>query len=249
MPLHKSVLGFAGSLIPGLQTVTEGVGLVRGLVGSTGRMKIKKPARKTIPRELSARISPGSEGSKRLGREVKFGFTGLAGTGRVTDARSKGLGGRIGETVEEFFTGGNGNGAGSCPEPLILSPQGNCVAPTSPRGAELFAQQPIAGQFGAGFIPGSRLVDVAQCGKKQVLGSDGICYGKKQINNSDRMWPKGRSPLLTGGDLRAITVAASAGKKVERQVKRLQGLGMMKKPTARRAAPHQHAKPVPAVSV
>jgi len=246
MPLHKSVIGLAGSLVPGLQTVTEGVGLVRGLTGGLRERTIKtrKPARKTIPRELTARISPGSEGSKVRGRALKFPET--------FSTTEQGLGITVGGVREKFdFLGitDNGNGGNGCEPPLIMSPRGNCIAPTSPRGAELFAQQPIAGVYGAGFIPGTRLVDVAQCGKKQVLGDDGICYSKTQISNKQRMWPKGRRPLLTGGDMRAISIASRAGKRMDSATTRLRKLGMMKAAPKPRAAPKPHAHAVPAAAV
>jgi len=51
------------------------------------------------------------------------------------------------------------------------------------------------------------------------------------------MWPQPRRPLLTGGDLNAISKASRAASRIERQTKRLQKLGMMRKPTSKRAAP------------
>ena len=103
----------------------------------------------------------------------------------------------------------------------------------------------VMGRFGAALAPGSRVVDRAVCLRGMVLGVDGLCYNRSSIRNSDRMWPRGRAPLLTGGQMRAISIAATAGRKLERTTKRLQKIGLMKKP-ARRAAPrialpaHQH---------
>ena len=137
-----------------------------------------------------------------------------------------------------------------CPPPLILSPAGNCIAPTSPRGAELFMGEATMGQYGAATIPGTQLVDRAVCGRGQHLGDDGLCYNKSQITNKQRMWPKGRAPLLSGGDMRAISTAARAGKRMDVATKRLQKMGMMKKPARRLPSRgHVHAKPVAAVSV
>jgi hypothetical protein len=81
-----------------------------------------------------------------------------------------------------------------------------------------------------------------------VLGNDGLCYNKRDIRNSDRMWPKGRAPLLTGGEMSAISKAARAAGKLERTTKRLQKIGLMKKPTRRAPARrdllpgHSHVK-------
>jgi len=85
----------------------------------------------------------------------------------------------------------------------------------------------VMGRFGAGLVPGSRIVDRAVCLRGMVLGMDGICYD--HIANRDRMWPKGRAPLLTGGQMRAISIAATAGRRLERTTKRLQKIGLMKK--------------------
>ena len=188
----------------------------------------RPPARAVVPRTITARPSLMSAQQKNLGRGAKFpGFEDIITTGRSI----LGIGG-----------GNGGNGGNGCVPPLIRSPLGNCIAPTSPRGAELFEADPIIGQYGAGFIAGSKLVDVAQCPANTVLGTDGICYNKTGFPNKNRMWPAGSKPLLTGGEMGAITKAARAGRRLEGATKRLQRLGMMKKPATRRAAPHAHAR-------
>ena len=101
------------------------------------------------------------------------------------------------------------------------------------------------GQYGAALVPGSQIVDRATCPRGTHLGNDGLCYNKSQISNKQRMWPAGRKPLLTGGDMNAIRIAARAGKKLAGATTRLQGLGMMPKASPRRRrAPtgaHKHA--------
>jgi len=81
------------------------------------------------------------------------------------------------------------------------------------------------------------IIDRAICGKKMQLADDGICYNKSQISNKQRMWPAGRRPLLTGGDMRAISIASRAGKRMDGATARLRKLGMMKKAPVARAAP------------
>jgi len=103
------------------------------------------------------------------------------------------------------------------------------------------------GRYGAGLVPGSIIIDRAVCLKGMVLGDDGLCYNRAQISNKQREWPRGRRPLLTGGDMRAISIAAAAGARLERTAKRLQKIGLMKKPnrgpTRRQiAAEIHHAK-------
>jgi len=100
----------------------------------------------------------------------------------------------------------------------------------------------VMGRYGAGEVPGNMVVNRAVCRPGMVVGDDGICYNRSQLKNSEREWPRGRRPLLTGGDMRAIATAARAGRRLERTTKRLQKIGMMKKPAARarRLPPHQH---------
>lgn len=130
------------------------------------------------------------------------------------------------------------NGARDCRSGLRWDPRlGACVSPISPVGADSFGGEAIMGRHGPGEVPGSRITDVATCGRGMVLGNDGICY--KGLANKYRMYPRGRRPLLTGGDLNAITRSRSAGRKLATAREDLVGLGMLKIPTKRkkRSAP------------
>jgi len=97
----------------------------------------------------------------------------------------------------------------------------------------------VMGRYGAALQPAQGNTWINRCPTGTVLGKDGLCYNKRDISNSERKWPKGRAPLLTGGQMRAIGVASTAAKKLERTTKRLQAMGMMKKPsrTSRKALP------------
>ncbi len=92
----------------------------------------------------------------------------------------------------------------------------------------------VMGRFGAAYHPGNMIVDRAICLPGDVVGSDGLCYPKKAIRNSDREWPRGRRPLLTGGDMRAISVAHRAAARLTRTAGRLQDMGLIKKPIVRK---------------
>ena len=102
----------------------------------------------------------------------------------------------------------------------------------------------VMGRYGAGEQPGNMVVNRAICRPGMVLGNDGVCYNRSQISNKEREWPRGRRPLLTGGDMKAISTAARAGKRLEGATKRLQKIGLMKKPApkARRvtSGPTEH---------
>lgn len=153
---------------------------------------------------------------------IRGGFSGL-GQGRAPIAAAIaadpcptiGSGKGVIPAVQDFFLGGNRGGGG----------------PTMTPGNALM------GRYGAGLEPGIMPIDRAVCLRGMVLGNDGVCYNKSQIRNADRMWPRGRRPLLTGGDMRSISIAARAGKRLEGATKRLQKIGLMKKPSraARRA--------------
>jgi len=94
--------------------------------------------------------------------------------------------------------------------------------------------EPVMGQFGAAYVPGNKIIDRAVCLKGDVVGSDGLCYPKRSIRNKDREWPRGRRPLLTGGDMRAISVAHRAASRLTRTAGRLQDMGLIKKPIVRK---------------
>lgn len=91
------------------------------------------------------------------------------------------------------------------------------------------------GRFGAGLQPAEFQTVTRRCPRGAVLAVDGLCYNRRDLKNADRMWPRGRRPLLTGGDLRCIAIAARAATKFKTQQKRLQRLGMLPKATSRRA--------------
>ncbi len=92
----------------------------------------------------------------------------------------------------------------------------------------------VMGRYGAGLVPGNRVVNRAECLPGMVLGDDDVCYNKGQVPNKRRMWPAGRKPLLTGGDMNAITRAARAARRVKATTKKLQALGMLERPKTRR---------------
>jgi len=143
-----------------------------------------------------------------------------------------------------------GSGPGSCPDGTVWDARGQfCVARTSPfgigRGAAADFGQAVMGQYGAALEPAVRTTNTRLCPRGAVLGTDGLCYNKRDLKNSERAWPRGRRPLLTGGEMRCISIASSASKKLQRKQKQLQDMGMLPKPTRRKAtkalAPGHHA--------
>jgi len=83
----------------------------------------------------------------------------------------------------------------------------------------------VMGQFGAGLEPDTRETSTRLCPRGSVLATDGLCYD--HLPNHHRMWPRGRRPLLTGGEMRCISIASRAANKLQRKEKQLRGMGML----------------------
>lgn len=103
-----------------------------------------------------------------------------------------------------------------------------------------FVGEAVMGRYGAGLVAEEETRLMHTCLPGMVLGDDGICYNKGQVPNKRRMWPKGRKPLLTGGEMNAITIAARAARRVKSTTKKLQSLGMLERPR-----PRLRPKPLP----
>lgn len=107
----------------------------------------------------------------------------------------------------------------------------------------------VMGRYGAGYTPDVDTRVHLGCLPGDVLGTDSICYPKKSLTNKERKYPRGRRPLLTGGEMRAISIASGAARRVARTQKRLQKMGMLPKPAPRKAAPKQKLIGGPGITV
>ena len=213
--VHKRLIRAVGGFVRGGPT-----GAVAGLLSSPSR----PPARDVIPRELVERNPLVATRGKETGRQLKFG---PEPQGRTILGRAK------------QFLGFNGNGDDGCVFPARIDPgTGRCKVflgdRAGPNGGRDVGEA-VMGRYGAALQPGIKTIDRAVCLPGMQLGDDGLCYNKGQISNKQRMWPRGRRPLLTGGQMRAISIAAGAARAVEKSTKRLQDLGMLKKPMPRKA--------------
>ncbi len=249
--LVKSTIGTVAQVLPvagAIRTGFQAAGRVRSLIRGqqptgltpqfpTAMIPFRQPARATVSRFTTARPSVAGEQQKMIGRFIKFGEPATMITEPSVFGPRRGF---APSGIQPPMIPGFGPGVNGCRPPLIQDPRGFCVAPTSPVGAAAFGGEAVAGQFGAAFIPGSQIVDRATCMRGMQLGSDGLCYNRGQITNKQRMWPAGRKPLLSGGDMRAISIAARASRRLESTTKRLQRLGLMKKPAPARRIPAGH---------
>lgn len=130
-----------------------------------------------------------------------------------------------------------GGGGGGCIWPSHRDEQtGKCIVGTM-AGRDVGPGEvgdAVMGRYGAAYFPGSMIIDRAVCLPGDVVGDDGLCYPRKSLKNSEREWPRGRRPLLTGGEMRAISIAARAAGRMTRTAQRLQELGMIQKPIVRK---------------
>lgn len=125
----------------------------------------------------------------------------------------------------------------------FAEPRGVTAAVPAAVGPDQFGNM-VMGQFGPALEPAIRDTMTRICPRGSILGTDFLCYNKGEITNRQRAWPRGRRPLLTGGEMRCISIAASAAKKLQKKQKQLISLGMLKRPASRRAprlAPGHHA--------
>jgi len=95
----------------------------------------------------------------------------------------------------------------------------------------------IMGQFGAALEPFVEDRHVRTCLPGMVLGKDGNCYNRRDISNKQRAYPRGTRPLGTPGEMAALRKAASFGRRMETTVKRMQKIGVLKKPSRGRRSP------------
>jgi len=209
----SAVAGLAGGFIPGASTLSAITGRLAGRRAGT-----------------TVSAVPGTFGSGG-------GFSG--GAKRVL-------------SVTSVVPGSSLKAGTACPDGFELDADGRC-AKTGVRGAierflpggrtgfaeegEFGAAQ--VGRFGAGLEPAIRSMETRVCPRGTVLGIDGLCYNKRDLTNRDRFWPRGRRPLLTGGEMRCISIAARAAGKIRTKTKQLQKLGML--PKATRRAPARRA--------
>jgi len=169
------------------------------------------------------------------------GFAGAAG-GFLTSGRRKG--GQPAIRTERVF----GN-QGPCAAGKVRAPDGHCHG----RGAlgllhpgAAFAQgalpggkpftdavgAAVMGQYGAALTPFVEGRQVRTCLPGMVLGKDGLCYNRRDIANKEREYPRGTRPLGTPGEMAALQKAAAFGRRMETTVKRMQKIGVLKKPKA-----------------
>jgi len=139
-----------------------------------------------------------------------------------------------GTCVQSIQVGGSIPGVTQMPIPGFHPQLPEDIVSPSP-GFGRPAGEAVLGIYGAALQPAAEMRQHRICIRGMVLGTDGLCYNRGNLSNKERWWPRGRRPLLTGGEMRAIGIASTAAKKLQSAQKRLMTLGLMKKPAVRRA--------------
>lgn len=175
---------------------------------------------------------------------------GLLSGGGITGALTGFFGGggspvSIGQIPNSIIPGRDFVNQPGCTPPFVRDQSGICVLSgspadisTGPSGGGVAVVRPggVDGQ-----LPSARTSRTLVCPPGMVLSKDDRCF--HSLTKKERKWNPGRRPLLTGGERNAITKAAAAARKIQRTEKQLQKLGMLKKPTARRAPRRHGASP------
>jgi len=132
-----------------------------------------------------------------------------------------------------------GSDLGECPIPLRREADGSCVFPSSPADIDqggAMGGVAVMGRYGAALAPSTESRIHRDCLPGMVLGDDNLCYNRRDIRNADRKYPRGARPLGTPGEMSALRKAASFGRRMETTVKRMQKIGVLKKPAPRKAS-------------
>jgi len=213
--IHGRIKRAVGGFITGGPTGAVG-GFISGGGGGGGggaqNLNLSDARRRAITRAMDAASSRGQ------GKEAR------------AFARELGLQGRLDDVVD-FFVGSG------CQPPLVKDVNGECVAVGSPRDFQHGGGAAVMGRYGAAIAPMRRDVMTLDCLPGMVLGKDNLCYNRRDIRNTERKWPKGTRPLGTPGEMAALRKAASFGRRMETTIKRMQKIGVIKKPSSRRAHP------------
>jgi len=213
---------------------------VKGFGQTAFRKQLRKERK--VQAQLTASAIPGVTflepgGSRGFVHKRILGAVGGFITGGPTAAIAgfaRGGGGGSPQTAPQFAPGG------LCFPPMRRDPTtGNCVAPflgsvpgrDPSEGFLGGGGGAVMGQYGAAMVPDIDVREVRVCLPGMILGKDLNCYNKGEITNKQREWPKGRKPLGTPGEMAALAKAASFGRRMETTVKRMQKIGVLKKPS------------------
>jgi len=125
-----------------------------------------------------------------------------------------------------------GNGGGpdvpgtTCNPPLVLDPVTQiCMAPGSPADTSDpgggIPWVPVAGRYGVAESPLTHQQLHRTCRDGMVLGKDDYCYHPQTLHRWERKWRKPPRPVLTSGEVSAISKASRAIGRLKTQKKKM----------------------------
>lgn len=186
---------------------------------NTGGVRYGVPTGRRSDINWGGAVSGGIEGSRGGG-----GWLGALG-GAIQGALSGGGSEPPQGSPAVPGTTGLVGGSATCPDGSFKV-LGRCIdlqpgGAVSGGGMMLGGGEAVLGRYGVAMVPASAQRTRLRCPRGMVLGMDNLCYNRRDLRKDERKWRPGRKPLLTGGELNAISTAMSAAKKLDRQKKRL----------------------------
>ena len=220
--VHKRIIGAVGGFLGG-----GPAGAIGGFVGGGGGGGGRAPGAR-----------PPQEGIDNMIRAGMFAIPGMTAAEVAARRQNLAIGGFLPPPASFGPTSDPGSPCGF--GKVFDVQKGRCVwglgTDVGPEPGGVGGGQAVMGRYGAALVPDVQQRRHLDCLPGMVLGTDSLCYNRRDIRNKERKYPKGRAPLLTGGERNAITKARGAARKIERTTKALQDMGMIKKPAPRKAA-------------
>jgi len=242
--VHKRIIRAAVGFIPGGSTALSVFSAGRGLLGGGSAPAARA---KFTPEQLSGALV-----HLRHDHNVRTAGHGWLGPELIGAARASVVSGHVPSGLPAgaltlppataSFTGGRL--PTTCKWPMRFDPRTNRCAhflgtQTGPDPTLEPVGEAVMGRFGPAMVPGHRPIDRDVCPRGMVLGLDRLCYnsrGDNKISNKNRLWPKGRAPLGAPYEMRALSITTRFSSKFKTATKRMEDLGLVKKPKPRARA-------------
>jgi len=252
--VHKRLISGAIGLLPGGRTALDAFGAGASLFGRGSGTATRA---KFTPEQLSGALV-----HLRHDHNVRTPGHGWLGSGIINAARASVVSGHVPSGLPpgaSFLPGATASLASGtqCKWPMRFDPRTNRCAhflgtQTGPDPTMEPVGEAVMGRFGPAMVPGHRPIDRDVCPRGMVLGLDRLCYnsrGDNKISNKNRLWPKGRAPLGAPYEMRALSITTRFSSKFKTATKRMEDLGLVKKPKPRARARTSRKQLAPGITV
>jgi len=252
--VHKRIIRAAVRFIPGGTSALDVIGAGRRIFGGgNGAAR----AAKFTPDQLAGALV-----HLRHDHNVRTPGHGWLGPGLINAARASVVSGPVPSGLPPgaaFLPPATASLASRtpCKWPMRFDPRTNQCAhflgtQTGPDPTMEPVGEAVMGRFGPAMVPGHRPIDRDVCPRGMVLGLDRLCYnsrGDNKISNKNRLWPKGRAPLGAPYEMRALSITTRFASKFKTANKRMEDLGLVKKPKPRARARTSRKQLAPGITV